>query len=42
MVSPIGMSRIRLPVAWNNAFASAGATGGTPGSPTPEACTENG
>ena len=30
-----GMRRSRFPVAANRAFATAGATGGTPGSPTP-------
>ena len=34
-VSCIGNFLIRLPVAANIAFTSAGATGGTPGSPTP-------
>ena len=41
-VSPMGRSRMRLPVAWNTALPIAGATGGTPGSPTPEAWTEKG
>jgi hypothetical protein len=31
----IGRRRTRLPVAAKIAFATAGATGGTPGSPTP-------
>lgn len=30
-----GMARLRAPVAAKIAFATAGATGGTPGSPTP-------
>jgi hypothetical protein len=33
--SRIGSSRMRLPVAAKMALQSAGATGGTPGSPTP-------
>ena len=37
-----GSVLIRLPVAAKIAFASAGANGGTPGSPTPVAWTENG
>ena len=41
-MSPMGRSRRRLPVAWKTALPIAGATGGTPGSPTPEACTEKG
>ncbi|MGY4186140.1 hypothetical protein ACVI1I_002912 [Bradyrhizobium sp. USDA 4459] len=32
---PIGSARMRLPVAEKMAFISAGANGGTPGSPTP-------
>src|SRR5262249_5998432 len=32
---PIGRRRMRLPVAWKIALHSAGANGGTPGSPTP-------
>ena len=36
-VVPNGMSRNRLPVAWNSALPMAGAIGGTPGSPAPEA-----
>ena len=34
-VSPKGRARNRLPVAAKIAFATAGATGGTPGSPIP-------
>src|SRR5580698_192693 len=34
----IGSRRTRLPVAAKIAFATAGATGGTPGSPTPVGC----
>ncbi len=41
-LSPNGMERKRLPVATKIALASAGANGGTPGSPTPVACTSNG
>jgi hypothetical protein len=40
--SPIGSERSRLPVALKIALYSAGANGGTPGSPTPVAWTENG
>ena len=41
--SPIGSLRIRLPVASWIAFTSAGAYGGTPGSPTPQGrrCTKS-
>ena len=35
LTRPIGSRRIRFPVAAKIAFAIAGATGGTPGSPTP-------
>ena len=38
----IGSARMRLPVAAKIALARAGAKGGTPGSPTPDACTEKG
>ena len=31
----MGKDRTRAPVAWKSAFATAGAIGGTPGSPTP-------
>lgn len=42
ILSPKGRSRSRLPVAAKMALARAGANGGTPGSPTPVALTENG
>jgi hypothetical protein len=35
---PSGRERIRLPLAAKIAFISAGAMGGTPGSPTPPRC----
>ena len=35
---PSGRERMRLPLAAKIAFMSAGATGGTPGSPTPPIC----
>jgi hypothetical protein len=34
----IGSLRMRLPLAAKMAFATAGAAGGTPGSPTPVGC----
>ena len=40
--SPIGRLRMRLPVAAKIALHSAGMNGGSPGSPTPLACTSNG
>ena len=38
-VSPNGMSRSRLPVAWNTPLPIAGAIGARAGSPQPAACT---
>jgi hypothetical protein len=36
--APSGRERMRLPLAAKIAFMTAGATGGTPGSPTPPMC----